>query len=135
MDPLVTPMSPSEKAKFESETGLRPWTPTKLPNFCNPHHFSYHLFNLPIIAGSIAGYIYAPKLRMPRTAFAASLCLIPVLYYSSIHHKEKRYAYDNGPRKSFEQHLEFYPVTRRAWNRAVSIREAEIEELKAKKAT
>ena len=134
MDPLQTPMTPEEKEEFEAKTGLRPYTPVKPPNFCNPNHISYHLFNIPIIAGSLAGYYYAPKLHMPRTVFAASLCLIPIFYYSSLHHKEKRLTLDSGPRKTLEQHLEFYPITRRAWNRAVAIREQEIEQLKAKKA-
>ncbi|CAI2383288.1 unnamed protein product [Moneuplotes crassus] len=135
MNPLVTPMTPEEKAKFEAETGLVPYTPVKAPNYCNPNHISYHLFNLPIIAASLAGYYYAPKLHMPRTAFAVSLALVPIFYAVSLHHKEKRYTYDSGPRKTLEEHLEFYPITRRAWNRAVTIREAEIEEIKARKAT
>ena len=51
---------------------------------------------------------------------------VPVFYFLSIHHKEKRFSYTSSPRKTFEENLEFYPVTRRAWNRAVAIRNAEI---------
>jgi len=56
--------------------------------------------------------------------------------------QEKRFSYTAGPRRTFEQNLEFYPVTRRAWNRAVgnlsllhyvAIRKAELEELKTEK--
>jgi hypothetical protein len=54
-------------------------------------------------------------------------CLgVPAFYFLSIHHKEKRFSYTSSPRKTFEENLEFYPVTRRAWNRAVAIRNAEI---------
>ena len=31
--------------------------------------------------------------------------------------------FTSGERKTFEQNLEFYPVTRRAWNRALAIYE------------
>jgi len=51
---------------------------------------------------------------------------VPLFYFLSIHHKEKRFSYTSSPRKTFEENLEFYPVTRRAWNRAVAIRNAEI---------
>jgi hypothetical protein len=51
---------------------------------------------------------------------------VPIFYFLSIHHKEKRFSYTSSPRKTFEENLEFYPVTRRAWNRAVAIRNAEI---------
>ena len=132
MDYLQKPMTKEEKAKFEAKTGLRPYTPVKTPNVCNPYHMSYHLFNLPIIAASVAGYIYAPKLQMTRTPFTMSLMFIPMFYFLSIHNQEKRFTLDSGPRRTIEQHLEFYPITRRAWNRALKIREEEIAQLKAK---
>ena len=132
MDPLETPKTKQEKEEFEARTGLRPWTPVKAPNVCNPYHASYHLFNIPIIAASLAGYWYAPKLHVTRTPFTLSLMCIPVFYYLSIHHREKRFVLDNGPRKTLEQHLEFYPITRRAWKRACEIRDKELEEQRAK---
>jgi len=52
--------------------------------------------------------------------------VVPAFYYLSIYKKEKRFPYDHSARRSFEQNLEFYPVTRRAWNRAVAIREQEL---------
>jgi len=36
------------------------------------------------------------------------------------------------PRPTFNEVLEFYPVTRRAWKRAMIIREKEMEEIKSK---
>ena len=48
-----------------------------------------------------------------------------MFYFLSIHHKEKRFTFDSSERKTFEQNLEFYPITRRAWNRAVAIYDAE----------
>jgi len=69
--------------------------------------------------------------------------VVPAFYYLSIHLKEKRFPYTSSERRTFEQNLEFYPVTRRAWNRALgtyfniyleAIRNAEIEDLKKSRA-
>ena len=57
---------------------------------------------------------------------------VPCLWLGSIHYKERMFIYDSGPRRTFEQNLDFYPVTRRAWNRALAIRDAEMAELKNK---
>jgi len=38
----------------------------------------------------------------------------------------------NINRPSFAQNLEFYPVTRRAWNRALAIRTNEMVDIKQK---
>lgn len=56
--------------------------------------------------------------------------MVPAFYYLSIYRKEKRFMYDHSPRKTFEENLEFYPVTRRAWNRANAIREQEMQALR-----
>ena len=58
--------------------------------------------------------------------FTVSILMVPCFYYLSIHLKEKRFSYTSSPRRTFEENLEFYPVTRRAWNRAVAIRNSEI---------
>ena len=52
--------------------------------------------------------------------------MVPVFYLLAINHKEKRFAYGSEARRTLEQNLEFYPVTRRAWNKAKAIRESEI---------
>ena len=111
MDPLQKPMTKEEKAEFEQRTGLRPYTPVKVPDVANPYKMSYHMFNIPIIAASLAGYIYAPKLFMTRTPFTISLMLVPAFYFISIHNQEKRFTLDSGPRRTLEQHLEFYPYS------------------------
>jgi hypothetical protein len=53
------------------------------------------------------------------------MLLVPMFYYMSVNLKEKRFTYTSSERRSFEQNLEFYPVTRRAWNRAVATFNAE----------
>jgi hypothetical protein len=60
-----------------------------------------------------------------RVPFTFSMLLVPVFYYMSVNLKEKRFTYTSSERRTFEQNLEFYPVTRRAWNRALTIYEGE----------
>lgn len=73
-----------------------------------------------IFGASAAGRWYAPKLGVTRFPFTLSMIFVPVFYFLSINLKEKRFTYTSSERRSFEQNLEFYPVTRRAWNRAVT---------------
>ena len=85
-----------------------------------------HMTSAVILALSFAGRWYAPKIGVTRVPFTVSILCVPAFYFLGVHHKEKRFSYTSSPRKSFEENLEFYPVTRRAWNRAVAIRNAEI---------
>ena len=61
---------------------------------------------------------------LPTIPFTFSILCVPAFYFMAIHHKEKRFNYTSGERKTFEQNLEFYPLTRRAWNRATAIYDA-----------
>ena len=79
------------------------------------------MFSLGILGASFAGRMYARKIGLPTIPFTFSIILVPAFYYLSIHHKEKRFNLGSGERKTFEQNLEFYPITRRAWNRAIAI--------------
>lgn len=88
--------------------------------------FKDHLTSAVVLGLSFAGRWYAPQIGVTRIPFTVSILLVPAFYFLGIHHKEKRFSYTSSPRKTFEENLEFYPVTRRAWNRAVAIRNAEI---------
>lgn len=90
-----------------------------------------HMTSAVVFGLSLAGRWYAPKIGVTRFPFTVSALMVPCLYYLSIHMKEKRFSYTSSPRRTFEQNLEFYPVTRRAWNRAVAIRQQEISAEKA----
>ena len=74
-----------------------------------------------IFGASAAGRWYAPKMGVTRAPYTVSMVLVPMFYFLTINLKEKRFPYDSSERRSLEQNLEFYPVTRRAWNRAMSI--------------
>ena len=54
-----------------------------------------------------------------RIPFTISMLMVPVFTFLSINLQEKRFTYTSSERRSFEQNLEFYPITRRAWNRAL----------------
>ena len=121
MDPLQKPQSAETKHFLEKECGLKPYEPIRAPNWCDPDHPQYHMVSLAIFGLSAAGRKYASQIGVTRAPFTVSMLLVPVFYYMSINLKEKRFEYGAMERKSFEQNLEFYPVTRRAWNRAMEI--------------
>ena len=73
------------------------------------------------MAFSFAGRLHARKIGLPTIPFTFSIIIVPAFYFLAVHHKEKRFNYTSGERKTFEQNLEFYPITRRAWNRATAI--------------
>ena len=104
-----------------------------------------HMFSAFIFGASMAGRWYAPKINVTRFPFTVSaVCkyinfsnhihkfflhtVVPVFYLLAINHKEKRFAYSHEARRTFDQNLEFYPVTRRAFNRAKAIRQQELGE-------
>ena len=74
-----------------------------------------------MFGAAAAGRWYAPKLGVTRVPFTANMIVVPIFYFMAINLKEKRFPYDSGERRTLEQNLEFYPVTRRAWNRAMAI--------------
>lgn len=102
--------------------GLKPYVPHTYPRFADPDDNMYHLTSAVVFGLSLAGRWYAGQIGVTRLPFTISCLMVPSLYYLSIHMKEKRFSYTSSPRRTFEENLEFYPVTRRAWNRAVAIR-------------
>ena len=106
--------------------GLTPYKPHATPSWADPDNASYHMFSAAILGASFAGRWYAPKINVTRIPFTINIILVPFFYLLAINHKEKRFAYGSEARRSFDQNLEFYPITRRAFNRAKAIRESEI---------
>ena len=116
------------KQILEEECGLKPYKPHGVPAFADPDSPSYHLVSAGILAASLAGRMHATKIGVSRMPWTISILLVPTFYLLSIHHKEKRFAYSHEARRTFQQNLEFYPVTRRAFNRAKAEREKELAE-------
>ena len=92
----------------------------------DPDSVTYKLTSLVIFGLSLAGRQYAAKNNMPRIIWTGSALMVPSMYYLAISKKEKRLINDGCDRRSLEENLDFYPITRRAWNRAVAIRKAEL---------
>ena len=126
MNYLQKPQSEETKKHLNEECGLTPYRPHGVQPWADPDNYAYHTFSALILGASFAGRSYAPKVGVTRIPFTVSIILVPAFYYLSIHHKEKRFAYSTEARRTFEQNLEFYPVTRRAFNRAKAEREAEL---------
>ena len=80
-----------------------------------------HIVSALVFGASAAGRWYAGKIGVTRMPYTISMILVPTFYFMSINLKEKRFVYGGEERRSLEQNLEFYPVTRRAWNRAMAI--------------
>jgi hypothetical protein len=65
--------------------------------------------------------------------FSINLVLLPVFYFASFKYKHVDQIISSfRPRPSFNECLEFYPVTRRAWKRALIQRDIEMQEIKSK---
>ena len=86
---------------------------------------SDHITSAIIFGLSAFGRHYAQSVGLPRIPFTFSMLMVPALYFMAVNQKERRFVYHSGERRTFEQNLEFYPVTRRAWNRALEIYGAE----------
>ena len=125
MDNLHPPQSAETKKYLEEECGLVPYQPHGYPNWADPDSWSYHMYSAAIFGLAAYGRWYAPKIGVTRFPFTVNMLAVPAFYFLSIHQKEKRFTYDSGPRRTFEQNLEFFPVTRRAWNRAMAIYDEE----------
>ena len=113
---------------MQEECGLRPYKPHAVPSWADPDNASYHVFSAAILGASFYGRWYAPKVNCTRIPFTISIILCPVFYLLAINNKEKRFAYGHEGRRTFDQNLEFYPITRRAFNRAKAIRMEELKE-------
>ena len=99
-----------------------------MPSYADPDNSSYHVVSAGILGLSLAGRMHAAKIGVSRMPWTISMLLVPTFYFLAIHHKEKRFAYSHEARRTFAQNLEFYPVTRRAFNRAKAEREKELAE-------
>ena len=57
MDNLHTPQSPETKKYLEEECGLRPWTPTREPNYANPDKMECKYDNRCLLGHSLTYFV------------------------------------------------------------------------------
>ena len=85
-----------------------------------------------IFVASIYGRQVARKNFFPHAIFSANIVCLPLFYLVAFHYLyiDKRFmVYKKNP--TFNDLLEHYPVTRRAWKRALIIREQEMNKIKS----
>lgn len=82
---------------------------------------------------SVAGRQFCRKNHQPCGLFTLNIILIPVFYFMAFKYKHVDQRFSNyRPRPTFNECLEFYPVTRRAWKKAMVIREQEMRDIRNK---
>ena len=73
--------------------------------------------------------IVSNRNRGPKMLFTISLVSIPAFTISARKNTENRWQHFKFFENSFEEHMEWFPIARRAFNRAMKIKEDEISEL------
>ena len=76
-----------------------------------------------------AGTILCNKARGPKLLFSIALIYIPISVLFAHKIKEERVKAFNFFEKHFEEHMEWFPITRRAFNRALEVKNKQIKEL------
>lgn len=65
--------------------------------------------------------------------FSISAGMVPLSYMSAFYYKHRNFELDYSKKQpTFNEILEKYPITRRAWKRALLIRDQEMIEIKSK---
>jgi hypothetical protein len=85
-----------------------------------------------MLATSLIGRQFCRKNGQPCGLFTLNIILVPFFYFAAfkIKHVDQTFSHYK-PRPNFNECLEFYPVTRRAFKRALLEREKEMEEIKS----
>jgi hypothetical protein len=92
-----------------------------------------HVCSAVIFALSLYGRHFARKNLQPCGLFTMNIVAVPIFYFMAFKYKHvDQIMTSYRPRPTFNECLEFYPVTRRAWKRAMIIREKEMQEIKSK---
>ena len=85
------------------------------------------------MGASLFGRYWARKNGQPAGLFSLNIVGIPLFYFMSFKLKHVDQIFNNyRPRPTFNEALEFYPVTRRAFKKALLLRQKEMEEIKSK---
>jgi len=121
------PLTQEEQEYFEKQTGLKRYQPTDPPQWTNPYSVEYWSANAVIAAVALLGRYRMRKVGGPVQVFTYPILGIPLFFFAEQRWINSPYKTGYERRRTFEEKLEFYPITRRAWNRAKAIHEAELE--------
>ena len=73
--------------------------------------------------------ILCNKHRGPKTLFSISLIIVPLLSVFAKKAKGERFRAMNFLEKHLDENLEWFPITRRAFNRALEVKKNDIKKL------
>ncbi len=83
------------------------------------------------MAGSIIGRQWARKNQQPCFLWTLNIISVPLYYFLAFKWKHVNSPLDSyRPRPSFNECLENYPITRRAWKRALAVRGDEMKDIR-----
>jgi hypothetical protein len=140
MDPLYKPLNAQEKEQLKKRS-LKEWeymAPNKWidpdSTLCNrKYNLIDHSCSGIILVTSIIARHLARKYHQPCGLFSINIVLIPIFYFTSFKIKHVDQTLNPyRPRPTFNEALEFYPVTRRAFKRALILREQEMDLIRAR---
>jgi len=123
------PSIPAEVKERLEKKGFRPYKAEPIPDFLNPHAGTYWLTNAAIVAACLVGRRNAVKHDSIR--FFWSSCIVAIPAFALITNVKLDSQDDVGEhRKTLEERLEYSPITRRAWERAIKINDEYQSELR-----
>lgn len=100
---------------------------------CDPADVMYHACSLGVIAISLYGRKIARANHLHHSFFSFNVLMVPFFYMMSFNYLYVSKDLNHMKRRpNFNELLEHYPVTRRAWKRALLAREHEMEHIKSK---
>merc|ERR1711976_752923 len=104
-----------------------------MANWQDPDSATYRVCSAIVLAMSLYGRHFCRKNGMPCGLFTINIVLLPVYYYAAFKYKHVDMNFSPyKPRPTFNECLEFYPTTRRAFKRALLLREKEMQEIRGR---
>ncbi|KAL4436452.1 hypothetical protein ABPG74_003018 [Tetrahymena malaccensis] len=115
--------------EFLKKQGLKVYEPKPLPEQINPFSKQYWITNAFIVGVSLLARRHALKVGSPRIFWSGCIVGVPL---AAIISRGKSDQLDElvGARKTLEQKLEYAPITRRAWERALTTNQEYQQEIK-----
>ncbi|KAL4477361.1 hypothetical protein ABPG72_002355 [Tetrahymena utriculariae] len=123
------PVITDQHREFLKKQGLKVYEPKPLPDQINPFSKSYWITNTFIVGVSLLARRHALKVGSPRILWSGCIVGVPL---AAIISRGKSDQLDElvGARKTLEQKLEYAPITRRAWERALTTNQEYQNEIK-----
>ena len=124
------PISDEDRAVLD-KLGMKPYTGHRIPNICNPASNEYWISNGLIFVTAVLMRLRLLKIKGPHGMMSLPILAIPI--FTIFDRSKLDSLYNNGYNShSFEDRLEFSPLTKRAWLSALEENERYQEKLRIK---